>query len=717
MVNPDVDYQELEVLEGERWIIAKELVQELMTKLERGFTVKDEFKGKKLEGLEYINPLSNNLRLNLKNSYRVVLSKRYVSIEDGTGLVHCAPGHGKEDYEVGKENNLDIICPVGVNGLLTEETGKYSGKKAREVDKEIIEDLRLDNKLIYEMEYEHDYPLCWRDKSPLLMVSLPQWFLKISDIQKKLLRENEKVHWNPEYMKLRMKAWLEGIGDWPVSRQRYWGTPLPIWYDEETGEKMVVGSIDELKKLSGVKNIDLHKPGIDSIEIKGKNGKKLRRVGEVLDVWFDSGVASWAALGYPRDKDKMKKYWPADLNIEGRDQFRGWWNSQMILSQILFDKKPFDSIVVHGMVLDISKKKMSKSEGNIISPKEIIDKYGRDFMRYYFAKFSKGDDFSYDEDEFKEIRKNMVVLGNVNTFIDQIQEAKNKEEIEDKWILSKYHRLLEEVCKGYDKYSFYESIEKIESFLIRDLSRTYIKIIRDRAEEVKEVLKEIRIGLLKMLAPIMPFTTEKIWQDLLTRNSVREESIHLTDWPKVNKKRIDDKLEKDFDKAMKIIEMGLSERDKSKIGLKWPLSRAIVHGSDKFDKELIEIIERQLNVKKIEFKAGKEMKVELDTKMNDELEGEGFAREIARKIQSERKNRGLQKGQLIEIKINVSKKLKNLINNWRIFLEDRVNAKKIEFSDENLGKEEIVFTVKDEKISFSFRNLQGVKIEKDLNTR
>ncbi|MEM4271733.1 MAG: class I tRNA ligase family protein, partial [Candidatus Pacearchaeota archaeon] len=287
MANPSIDYQEIETAEGERWIMAKELVPKIMSMLERGFTLKNEFKGKAMEGWEYENPIAKNLKLGkMKNAYKVVLSSRYVNIEEGSGLVHCAPGHGKEDYEVGKEYGLDMPSPVGINGLLTKEAGKYAGKKAREVDKEIIEDLKKDGFLLHQLEYEHDYPLCWRDKSPLLMVSQPQWFLKVSGIQKKLIADNEKTTWVPEWMKARMRAWLEGIGDWPVSRQRYWGTPLPIWYDEKTGEKIVIGSIDELKKLSGAKKIDVHKPEIDKIEIKSPHsGKKLKRVPEVLDVW------------------------------------------------------------------------------------------------------------------------------------------------------------------------------------------------------------------------------------------------------------------------------------------------------------------------------------------------------------------------------------------------------------------------------------------------
>lgn len=702
MVHPEIIYQEIKVEEKENWIIAKDLVDKVMGLCKRKFEVIKEFKGKEMEGWNYENPLSKNLKLKIKNGYKVVLSARYVTIEEGTGLVHCAPGHGKEDYEVGKAYGLDMPSPVYTNGLLSEETGKYAGKKAREVDKEIINDLEDSGNLVFSIEYEHDYPTCWRDGSPLLMVSMPQWFLKISEIQKDLLKENEKTKWVPDWMKLRMKAWLEGIGDWPVSRQRYWGTPLPIWYDEKSGEKIVVGSIEELKKLSGVKEINVHKPEIDQITIKTKSGKILKRVPEVLDVWFDSGVSSWAALPYLKNKEVFKKYWPADLNIEGRDQVRGWWNSQMILSQIVFEKKPFESILVHGMVLDLGKIKMSKSKGNYVSPEEIIEKYGRDFMRYYFAKFSKGEDFSFNEKEMLEIQKFMIVLNNINSFVEQLQDSKNEMKIEDKWIISKYNSLLKKVKKSYDEYKFFEVIYEIENFVLMDLSRKYIQMIRDRADETKKILSEIRIGLIKLLAPIIPFYSEMMWQELRKKKIVNEESIFLSSWPDYEEKKIEEDLEKNFDEMLKIIERGMAARDTAKIGLRWPLASAQVIMPNPLKKELGELLKKQLNVKKIEIKKGENYEVKLDTKLTEELEAEGFAREISRVIQAERKKAGLKKGELIKIKIFLDSELKNKINRFSEFLKERVNASELIFSDEKIENEVIVFTIREKKIGVIF---------------
>ncbi len=712
MVHPEVDYQEIETKEGEHWIIAKELVPSFMAKLEREFTVKNEYKGKKLEGLAYEHPLAHYLHLKIKNGYKVVLSARYVTTQEGTGLVHCAPGHGKEDFEVGRDYGLDMPSPVTISGVLTEEAGKYAGKKAREVDKEIIADLKKDGSLIDERMYEHEYPLCWRDKSPLLMISQPQWFLKISKIQKKILKENEKVNWVPDWMKLRMKAWLEGIGDWPVSRQRYWGSPLPIWCNEETGERIVVGSIDELKKLSGAKKIEMHKPGIDALTITSPSGTLLKRVPEVLDVWFDSGVSSWAALGYPREKEKFKKFWPANINIEGRDQIRGWWNSQLILSEIAFGKKPFDTVMVHGMVLDVGKKKMSKSLGNIIDPEHIISTYGRDYLRYYLAKFSKGEDFSFNEEEMVEIRKVLSILLNTHAFVDQLQEKKQVKEKEDDWILSRYNTLVKEVSEAYEAYTFTTVVQKIEDFIVNDLSRTYIQMIRERSDETYSVLHPIRIGLLKLLAPLIPFLSEALWQELRKKGTVQEESVHLSSFPKVDEKKITPSLEKEFALALHIVELGLAERDKAKLGLRWPLAQALVTSKNKLSKDMREIIARQLQVKKVEVTQGERLEVALDTILTPDLEAEGYSRELARKIQATRKEAGLERSDRIALEIYADNSLLAYFKKHIAFLKERVNASKVVFSDDKLPSGAIVSTIRERRIGIKFRNSRIVQAEK-----
>ena len=704
MVHPEFIYQQIELSNGENWIIAKELVPKIMSKLELGYTIKKEFHGKLMENWEYKNPLSKNLNLKIKNAYRVILTARYVNLKDGTGLVHSAPGHGKEDYEVGKEYNLDMPSPVLLNGLLTEETGKYQGKQARIVDEEIIQDLENDKAIVTKVKYSHDYPLCWRCRSPLLMVAQPQWFLRISDIQAKLLQENEKIYWIPGWMKLRMKAWLEGLSDWPVSRMRYWGTPLPIWVCDKCQRKVVIGSISELEKISKKKIKEIHKPDIDKIQLPCSCGGIMKRVPEVLDVWFDSGVSSWASLN---DKE-FKKFWPADLNLEGKDQVRGWWNSQLILSQIRFGRKPMDAILEHGMVLDLGKKKMAKSLGNIVSPQEVIDKYSRDYLRYYFAKTSKGEDFSFDENEFKEIEKFFRVFLNLNNFVDQLGELKEKVEIEDKWIISKLNNFIKESTQFYNSYQYPEVVQLIENFVVNDFSKTYIQLIRERSGEASNTLRKVRLDILKIIAAICPFITENIWQELRKNKAVNEESIHLSAWPKFDEKKIDKKLEEEFSNALKIIEIGLKERDIAQIGLKWPLKSADISANFDLNNELKEIIARQLNIKGINFEKVKEVtmiSIKLDTKLTPELEAEGYARELSRKVQALRKDNGLIKENEIDLLIITSDKLKRFLEKQKEFIKERTNSRKISVETKKQAR---IFQassedkIKEEKIEICF---------------
>ncbi|MCU0642209.1 MAG: class I tRNA ligase family protein, partial [archaeon] len=352
----------------------------------------------------------------------------------------------------------------------------------------------------------------------------------------------------------------------------------------------------------------------------------------------------------------------------------------------------------------MGKVKMSKSIGNVISPAEIIAKYGRDYLRYYFAKFSRGEDFSFEEKEIGELQKIVAMILNIDSFVNQIQPAKSREKmkIEDKWIESKFNNLVAEVTKSYDSYKFHESVLKLESFLISDLSRTYIQMIRERSDEVFDTLNHIRMGVIKMYAPVMPLLAETIWQEFRKKNLVKEESIHLSDWPKVETKKINKKLEEEFEKVLKIIEMGMAARDEAKVGLRWPLAKIEVSADFTLNEELESIIARQLNVKKVQFKKGKEMKVKLDTKITPELEAEGFAREFARKIQSERKNAGLKKGDMIKLKVKTDKKTKEMLARNIHFLLERTNSDKLDFVDDKMPEKSFSFEIKGKQISAFF---------------
>lgn len=345
---------------------------------------------------------------------------------------------------------------------------------------------------------------------------------------------------------------------------------------------------------------------------------------------------------------------------------------------------------------------MSKSERNALSPKDVIKKYGRDFMRYYFAKVSKGEDLAFNESDFKDVHKVFSVLLNVDSFINQIEKKRNKLRIEDKWILSRFNNVTKRTTEKFNSYKYFEALNELERFLIEDLSRSYIKMIRDRNEEVHGVLEEIREGLLKLYSPVVPFLTESIWQNLKEKKIVKEESVHLSSWPDYDESKIDSDLEKEFEAVQKIIEAGLRERDSKSVGLKWPLRKAEVECDVPVREEIFEIIKNQLNVKELDFKLSeKDTKVELDFETDDELEAEGFAREIARRVQAERKNRGLQKSDKINLVLFAGTDLRKKLDGFSEFIKERTGSEEVVFSDAEIAGG-VRFKVKDKDICFDF---------------
>ena len=705
MVNPELDYLRIKVDE-EVWIIAKALASIFVTSLlGKKYKVLEEFKGDKLEGLEYehffekeMSGKYGELKKVWKNVHSIILSKEYVDTSAGTGLVHCAPGCGPEDYEVGKKYGIGAFNNLNERGEF-EDKGKFKGWKAKEDDNKFIKEFEDKGVLIVKNEIEHEYPHSWRSHKPVVFRTTEQWFLKTEDLSKELIKLNENVNWVPESSGVNYERWAENLKDNGVTRQRFWGCPVPIWVNEEDSEDyFVVGSVEELEKLTKKKfdSVNLHKPWIDNVIIQ-KEGKRYKRIGDVVDVWIDSGTASWNCLY--NDSKLIKRYFPADLVLEANEQTRLWFSLLQICSAVMFDRSSYENVYTTGMIIDYQGMKMSKSLGNIISPYQVIEKYSADILRYYICGVSAGVNINFSWEDIKVKQRNLIILSNIANYILDLEGQKPKKgklEVEERWLLSKYNSALERVSNLLEEYRLDECIVEIENLYI-SLSRDYIKFVRDKASEKAEVLetvKEVYIGVLKMFSIVCPFLSENLWGKL----GQKEKSVHLASWPKADKKKIDKKLEEEFERAMKIIELGLAIRDKEGIGLRWPLAEAEVSFYGKLGRDIKEIIASQLNVKNVVLKKveGNEISVKLNTKLTKELESEGFSRELARKVQAERKNKGLKKGDMINLVVQAEDSLKEMFKEHVEFLKERTNSKSIMF--DKAGKGSIEFKIKEKVI-------------------
>ncbi len=626
MVNPNFEYAKVKVGK-DVLIIAKELVEKVMKKARiEQYEIIEVVKGEELGGLEY-EPIFPELPCQKGIKHRVVLSEQFVTLEEGTGLVHCAPGHGMEDFKVGRAYGLAVICPVNMNGRYTEDAGKYAGMHVRdEANEEIIKDLEEKGVVLFKEKIVHDYPICWRCKTPLLFLAVEQWFFRVSAIRKKLLEENEKVYWVPSFAKQRFKNWLESLDDWPISRQRYWGIPLPIWICEKCGEVKVIGSVDELPE----KPKDLHRPYVDEIILNcEKCGGKMKRVKDVLDVWFDSGVASWASLNYPREKELFEEMWPSDLQIEGPDQIRGWWNSQLITSVITFDRAPFKRILMHGLVLDEKGVKMSKSLGNIVNPEDVAEKYGTDVLRFGLLRNDPSMDFYFSWRDMENVRKFFTIFINTynyfETYCKKTELDKSALKKEDLWLLSRFNSLVKYVRECCEKIHGHKALQEIENFVIEDLSRWYIKLVRDRKDEgVNMALSYVLEKLLYILAPAIPFTAEWLYQKYFAS----KESVHMCDFPEVEEELIDKELEEKMEIVKEIVEAIYHARHEAKIKTRYVLKGVKICSNERVlsvAKELEEIIKKMTNVESVSYEISE---IKWKVKLNYAKVGKKYGRKV-----------------------------------------------------------------------------------------
>ena len=715
MVNPDIDYVKVEVGK-EKLIVAKALAGVFIQGVaNKKFKILEEFKGSKLEGLEYEHPWNNKLpfykELKKKNPkvHTVVLSTEYVDVSSGTGLVHCAPGCGPEDYEVGYKNNIPPFNNLDEHGVFPKEAGKFAGLEARKDDKKFTEELKKNGVLIAVTKVKHDYPHCERCSTAVVFRKTKQWFFKVEDLKEEMIKANQEIYWVPKAGQNAFHSWLDNLRDNSITKQRYWGTPVPIWRCNKCKAYEVIGSADELKKRAGEVPDNLHKPWIDKVTFKCKCGGVMKRIPDIMDVWIDAGSASWSCLYYPQRTDLFKRFFPADFILEAKEQVRGWFNLLMVASMIALKKPSFKAVYMHGMLTDVEGQKMSKSLGNIISPYELIDKHGADTLRYYMGETKPGVDMNFSWEEAKLRFKNLQVLWNVHNYlIDLTTTYKLKPEkidtrkigLEEKYILSRLYSIMKEVEERQEKYLLNELTPLIGDLFL-DLSRDYIQFVRDKKDKqlVVNALFECLINIVKILAPNLPFITEAIYQNLKNEYGLKEESVHLCSWPAHNEKMINPSVEEEVRGAKEAISLILAKREEKGIGVRWPLARAeIFIDNPNVLKKTEELVKKQTNFKKLLVNKGK-TKVEIDTTLTPSLEQEGFAREIIRRIQALRKKAGLKRNDRVRVVIETEFELEK---QYFEELKEKVGASKLEFTKKSDAKSEFESKAEVRKKKFRF---------------
>ena len=641
-VNPDENYCKVKAADGYTYYMAEALLDKVLggmaeklvkeEKIAEGtpaYEILETYKGKELEGKEY-EPLfecTKEYVAKLPQKGHYITCDSYVTMSDGTGIVHIAPAFGEDDANVGRKYDLPFVQFVDGKGDMTKET-PYAGLFVKDADKPVLVDLEKAGLLFDAPKFEHEYPHCWRCDTPLIYYARDTWFIKMSAVKDRLVKNNNTVNWIPEGIgKGRFGAWLENVQDWGLSRNRYWGTPLNIW-ECSCGKRHAIGSIEELKSMS--KNcpddIELHRPYIDAVTITCPDcGGEMKRVPEVIDCWFDSGAMPFAQWHYPfENQDIFEDNFPADFISEAVDQTRGWFYSLMAISTLLFDKAPYKNVIVLGHVQDKDGQKMSKSKGNAVDPMDALNKYGADAIRWYF--YSNSAPWlpnRFHEDAVVEgQRKFMGTLWNTYAFyvlyanIDEFDPTKytleyDKLSVMDKWLLSKLNSMVKSVDDNLGNYRIPEATKALAEF-VDDMSNWYVRRCRERywAKDMPQdkinaymTLYTALVTLCKTAAPMIPFLTEDIYQNLVrTVDKNAPESIHLCDFPEVNESMIDPELEASMDEVLKVVVFGRAARNTANIKSRQPIANMYIKAAKTLDDYFVDILRDELNVKNVEFK-------------------------------------------------------------------------------------------------------------------
>jgi isoleucyl-tRNA synthetase len=634
-VNADADYVQVELASAdggkEQLILAEALLDKVLGVAVEGEERKivKRYKGKDLLGKRY-NPLYTFVPTD--KDYAYVISGDFVTLGDGTGIVHIAPAFGEDDNRMGAEHNLPYFMTVTDNGRMIDALDKFKGLWFKDADKEIIKDLKQRG-LMYKVEqYLHSYPHNWRDDQPLMYVARETWFINTREYKQNMIDNNQKVNWVPHHIKDgRFGNWLEDLKEWALGRERYWGTPLPVWIDEQTGDMVCVGSVAELEKLTGqdLTELDLHRPYVDDITFpnpKGTGGT-MRRAPEVIDVWFDSGAMQLAQWGYPhKGQEKFKEQFPADYICEAVDQTRGWFYSLHAIATMLFDEVSYKNVICLGHILDENGQKMSKSKGNIVDPWSVLDEHGADAFRWYlYTSGPPGEPRRFSARLVGEVvKKFWLTIWNTYSFFvtyanidgwtpDMDAPAVKDRDALDRWVLAELHSLVNTVTEGYENYDVTRSTRPIEEF-VDALSNWYVRRSRDRfwASGMNEdkkaayaTLYECLTTVVYLLAPAMPFLSEALYRNLVAEvNQEAVDSVHLATWPKADNALIDEKLMREMALVRQLVSMGLAARNSVNLGVRQPLASVSFGVGNAEERKAVSqyevVVKDELNVKSVE---------------------------------------------------------------------------------------------------------------------
>jgi len=649
-LGPDIDY--VCVIDGnERYILAESRLGAYY-KDTASLTLAWKKKGSELAGLTY-EPLFPYFADLEKEGAFVTVTGAHVTTEDGTGIVHTAPGFGEDDYQVLKGTGIPTVCPIDAECKFTDEVPDYKGIFVKDSDKAIIDRLKKEGKLVKREQILHAYPHCWRCDSPLIYRAISSWFVKIDPIKQKMLQANKKVYWVPAHIRDgRFGKWLENARDWAISRNRYWGNPLPIWKCDTCGETICIGSRKELEEKSGVYPQDLHKHFIDGITFPCSCGGTMKRIPEVLDCWFESGSMPYAQSHYPyENKERFEQDFPADFICEGLDQTRGWFYTLTILAAALFDSPAFKACVVNGLVLAEDGKKMSKSLRNYTDPMEVMNKFGADALRIFLMNSAviKAEDLCYSDEGVKEVLKSVIIpIWNAYGFfvtyanIDQVQPSDplpgNLANTLDAWILSVCEKMVLEVTEGLEAYDMQaaiapilEFIDSLNNWFIRRSRRRFWKSENDADKaEAYNTLYRVLKRLVLVSAPVMPFITEAVYQNLKTAGE--PESIHLCAWPEYDERFRNPALERDMASVRHAVSMGRALRVANDLKIRQPLASAQLVTKDEAERSVLarmeEILRDELNVKSILLKDNEEDLVEYSAKANFRVLGKELGKDM-----------------------------------------------------------------------------------------